>query len=327
MRVLVTGATGFIGGHLVRALVERGERVLALVRSSREAGWLENLGVELFVGDLQTPETLEGIGRGVDRVIHLAGILGGAPVPENVYWDVNALGPEVLLRHLDSQQVSRFVHCSTTGVIGPVSDPPADESSPYNPGNLYEETKCEGERRALTVGKELGIPVVSVRPGMVYGPGDQHLAGLFRLLKKRLVFLIDGGWTYWDCVYVDDVVQALLRALDCDGHDGASYVIAAAEPTTVREFCSISCDIMGVKPPWLSLPRWVAWTGATVLEKAGDVLGRDVPLTRNRVRFFTEHRAVCIAKAQRELEYVPQYDLAEGLRRTIEWCYAEHVLE
>jgi len=161
------------------------------------------------------------------------------------------------------------------------------------------------------VGKEPGIPVVSVRPGMIYGPGDQHLVRLFRLLKKKLVFLIDGGRTY--------------RALDCEEYADTSYMIAAAEPTTVREFCSTACDIMEVKPPWFSLPRWVAWIGATVLEKTCDVLGKDALLARNRVRFFTEHRGV--AKAKRELDYISQYDLAEGLRRTIEWYDAEHLLE
>jgi nucleoside-diphosphate-sugar epimerase len=326
MKVMITGATGFVGRYAVRALVDRGEQVRALVRTADDIGWLEDLGVELFVGDIQFPETLEGIGENVDRVVHLAGILGGAAVPESAYWDVNALGPEALLRHLVAHQMRQFVHCSTTGVVGPVSVPPADETSPCHPSNLYEETKCEGERRALAVGKELGIPVVSIRPGMIYGPGNRRLVGLLRLLEKRLMFWIDGGHTHWDCVYVEDVVQALLRALDCEQGSYESYMIAAAEPTTVREFCSMSCEIMGVGTPRLSVPRWAIWTAATVLEQLGGALGKEVVLNRSRVRFFTEHRAVCIDKAKQELGYTPQYSLAEGLREMIGWYDEQRLL-
>ena len=180
MNVLVTGATGFTGGHLARALAARGDRVRALVR--RAAPDLAAAGVELVTGDLERPETLPAALAGVDVVYHVAALYRQAGLPEATYRRVNAESAGWIVRAAAKAGVRRVVHCSTVGVHGDIEHPPADETAPLRPGDVYQITKLEGERLAQLAAAESGVELVVVRPSGIYGPGDRRLLKLFHLL-------------------------------------------------------------------------------------------------------------------------------------------------
>jgi nucleoside-diphosphate-sugar epimerase len=326
MRTLVTGGSGFIGSHVIRALVARGDNVRALVRNTSDVAELERLGVELFHGDLTDESSLERIAEGVTHVIHLAGLLGGAKVPEEKYWDVNVTGTANLLAQFNDGSLERFVHCSTTGVLGPIAGPPADESCPVNPSNLYELTKSEGEVLAKRYGRDAGVPVLVIRPGMVYGPGNLHLLGLFRTIKKGLFFLIGTGESLLDPVYIDDVVQSLLLALDCPQAVGGTYIIAGERAVTVAELAQAIGKALGKKPYRFRVPVWAATWIARCSERLGNALGFDPRLTLSRVRFFTETRAYRIDRARDELGYCPRVPIEEGIQSTVLWYQAHGYL-
>lgn len=326
MTTLVTGGTGFIGFHVVQSLLDRGERVRVLLRRTSNAAALERLGIELFYGDLTDKSSLDGIAENVNHVIHLAGMLGGAKVPEQQYWEVNVRGTANLLDQFRDKPLERFVYCSTTGVLGPISNPPADETWPLHPSNLYELTKGEGEILVQRYGQDMNMPVVIIRPGLVYGPGNLHLLGLFRTIQQGLFFLIGTGASLLDPVYIDDAVQGLLLGLYCPPAVGHTYIIAGERPVTVAELAHAIGQALDHRPYRFRLPVWVAMGLARCLDGLGRVLHFEPPLTLSRVRFLTENRACRIDRARDELGYCPQVSIEEGIRRTVLWYQAHGYL-
>ncbi|MCR4407759.1 MAG: NAD-dependent epimerase/dehydratase family protein [Anaerolineae bacterium] len=326
MTVLVTGGTGFIGSHVVRALIEQDKRVRVLLRKTSSATTLEHLGVELFYGDLTDKSSLDGVADNVSHVVHLAGLLGGAKVAEQRYWEVNVQGTANLLEQFQDRPFERFVYCSTTGVLGPISNPPADETWPLSPSNLYELTKCEAETLVRKYSQDRGIPAAIIRPGLVYGPGNLHLLGLFRTIQRGLFFLIGTGSSLLDPVYIDDMVQGLLLSLYSPQAMGRTYIIAGERPVTIAELVHAIGRALGKKPYKFRLPVGIAMGLARCFEWLGHGLGFDPPLSVSRVRFLTENRACRIDRAREELGYHPTVDLEEGLRRTVIWYREQGLL-
>ena len=166
MRDLVTGATGFTGEHLARGLVARGHVVRALVRNADRAQRLTAAGIELSVGDLRDRRALEAAVQGIDVVYHIAAIYRQAGVSAEVYRAVNATAVRELIEAAARAGVKRVVHCSTVGVHGDIEHPPANEDAPLKPGDIYQQTKLEGEQLAREAGLRLGVEVTVVRPSV-----------------------------------------------------------------------------------------------------------------------------------------------------------------
>ena len=183
-RVLVTGATGFTGGHLCERLLADGHSVRALVRDPGRCTDLREKGVELFTGDLRDAGSLRRSVEGMDTVYHIAALFR----PENVSRDdmraANVFGTQHLLDASIDAGVGRFIHCSTVGVHGDIKDPPANEETPYGPGDYYQESKTEGERIVLRYMQEGRMPITVFRPGGIYGPRDLRFLELLKAVKK-----------------------------------------------------------------------------------------------------------------------------------------------
>lgn len=319
MRAVITGATGFIGGAMARALAAEGAEVWALVRPASDRSRLDGVPVTWIEGDVTRPESLRGAFAGADWVVHAAGMLGRAGVPESVYERLHVEGTRQVLAEVASAPGPRprVLYVSSPGVLGPTGGAAADERARPAPSNAYERSKAAAERVARDFARN-GLPVVIARPEFVYGPGDRHVLGLFRAVQRGVFFYVGNGRAFCHPTYIDDAVEGMIRCLRC-GRPGEIYHVTGPEPVTFRQLAETIAAALGVRPPWLAVPRPLAWLGGLALEGLGRVTGKEPPLSRTGVAFFSEDRRFSWQKAQRELGYRPRYDLQSGVQKTVKW--------
>ncbi len=325
MRVLVTGATGFTGGHLARALAGRGYAVRAFVRDAARATALTGpsvASIELVAGDLEDRASLDRAARGVDIVYHIAAIYRQAGLPEARYRAINASAVRAVIEAAAAGGARRVVHCSTVGVHGDIERPPANEDAPLRPGDVYQETKVEGESVARQAAADTGMAVVIARPTGIYGPGDRRLLKLFRGVARRRFVILGNGQIYYHLTYIDDLVEGFRLCGETPAAAGRTYILAGGEVTTLEELVGIVAEEAGVRPPRLHLPVWPFWAAGALCEMLCAPLGLEPPLYRRRVDFFTKSRSFDITRARAELGYGPKVGLRDGIRRTLEWYRA-----
>lgn len=326
MATLVTGATGFTGSHLVRRLVDEGESVVAFVRPTSRTGLLKALGVECRVVDIRDSASVEVAFEPFSRVFHLAAAFRTQHADVREFRRVNVEGTRNILESARRMGVQRFLHCSTVGIQGGIDDPPADEEYRGKPGDVYQESKLEGELAVRRLIDEDGFPVTIVRPAGIYGPGDQRFLKLFRLIGRRRFVMIGSGETLYHLTYVDDMVEGMLLAATRPEAVGQVFTIAGPSYTTLRELVDLIADILEVPRPRLRLPPAPVQAAAFVCDRVLRAVGLDPPLYPRRVEFFVKNRAFDISKARRLLGYEPEVDLEEGLARTAAWYRAEGLL-
>jgi nucleoside-diphosphate-sugar epimerase len=317
MRVLVTGATGFTGGHLARALAARGHEVRALVRDLASPAPLE--GIERVRGDLKDRGALAAAVHGVELVYNIAAIYRQAGLPSAEYRAVNAEAVGVLIAQAAAAGVRRVVHCSTVGVHGDVERPPAAEDAPLRPGDVYQWSKLEGESVARAEASRTGIELVIARPSGIYGPGDRRLLKLFRGVARRRFVMLGRGEIFYHLTYIEDLVEGFRLCGETARAAGRTYILAGGEVTTLNELVRLIAAEAGVAPPALRLPVWPVWLAGALCEAACAPLRIVPPLYRRRVDFFTKSRAFDITRARTELGYEPKVGLQEGIRRTLSW--------
>ena len=328
-RVLVTGGTGFIGQHLVHALLKRGTSVRVLVRSVGQdtARALAKRGAELVVGDVRDAQTLQAALQNVAGVFHLAGRLLVPGVPDAEYEQIHVTGTRNLLKAcIDAEQLQVIVHCSTTGVLGPTGTTKATEDAPYNPSTVYERTKTAGEQIANEIAQRYGLPMRIARPALVYGPGDLHLLGWFRAIQRGYYRIVGRGDNVLHPIYIDDLVDGLLRCAAVPTTSGRVYHLVGEQPLSIKDLAQSIARAVGRPLPRMHLPLSLALSAARVLEALPGIPPARLPLTRGRVAFMTQSRAYCGERAQRELQFAPQTKLEVGLRRTVAWYRSEGLL-
>jgi nucleoside-diphosphate-sugar epimerase len=319
MRVLVTGATGFTGGHLARHLAARGHAVRVLVRDPARASELASAGCELAAGDLADPATLPASVAGCEVVYNIAALYRQAGLPRGTYARVNADAVGALVEASAAAGVRRVVHCSTVGVHGDVEHPPADEDAPLRPGDVYQDTKVEGERAGREAAARTGVELTIVRPSGIYGPGDRRLLKLFRGVARRRFVILGDGEIFYHLTYVEDLAEGIRLAGEVPAGANRTYILAGGEVTTLNELVARIAKVAGVAPPALHLPVWPVWAAGAACEAICAPLGIEPPLYRRRVDFFTKSRAFSIDRARRELGFAPAVGLDEGIRRTLAW--------
>jgi nucleoside-diphosphate-sugar epimerase len=333
-RVLVTGGAGFLGGHVVRALRARGTEVVVLARPPRDArgsaarAALASLGAEIAVGDVLDAASLRRALAGATTVFHLAGRLFAPGIPDADFERVHVEGSRHLLEACaESSTVRSIVHCSTTGVLGPTGQTPLDEDAAPRPSNAYERSKAEGEGLARALAGRHGLPLVVARPALVYGPGDVHLLGWFRAIRRGVYRVVGDGDNLVHPIFVDDCVTGLLLCAETQGAPaGRAYNLVGEEAVPIREMARAIAAVVGRPLPRGHLPKWLAHGLGAVLEALPGVAPARLPLTRSRVAFMTESRAYSGGRARNELGFVPRVGLAQGLERTVAWYRAEGLL-
>ena len=330
MTVLVTGATGFTGGHLARHLASNGEVVRALVRpKSRERfdrSALPGHGIQRADGDLADLAAVKAAADGVDVIYHIAATYREAGQPDSAYRAINVEGTHNVLRAAKEMGVRRVVHCSTGGVHGHIAQPPATEDAPFNPGDVYQDTKLEAEQLAREFGTAQGLDVVVARPIGIYGPGDTRFLKMFRGIARGRFPLIGSCQAFYHLTYIDDLVEGFRLCGTVPGAKGRTYILAGPRYTTLEQLIQLVAKEVGVAPPTMHLPVWPFWTAGLLCEVLCVPLRIEPPLYRRRVDFYTKSRAFNTARARAELQFAPQVDLEEGIHRTAGWYRSEGLL-
>jgi nucleoside-diphosphate-sugar epimerase len=323
-RYLVTGAGGFIGGHLLRTLADLDLDVVGTVLYPEEAETLRGRGYEIQVLDLASEQPWDDLLQGVDVVFNIAARFQETEDGEDVYSRVNHHGALKLVRTAASAGVSRFVHCSTVGVHGDVKEIPATENSPFNPMDLYHRTKLDGELAIQAFTASLppdGMIVTINRPAMVYGPGDRRMLKLFRSIASGKFRMIGSGEVLAHLGFIDDQTESfLLSAVGGKGAvHGEAFNIASGDPLTLNDVVHMIAAALGVNLSSLRIPVAPVWAAAWGCEMLCRPFRVKPPLFRRRVGFFTHNRAFDLSKAEDRLDYRSQWPHEDGVRTTVAW--------
>jgi len=324
MRVFLTGATGYVGSALLAALLRQGTDVTVLVRDParlEDAGRPDRLRV--VRGDLLQPESYEAALRDVDAVVHVAALVRAWSPDPRAFERVNVEATEGLIRRAAETGVPRILYTSTFFALGPGRPGQVlDETAPTRPPlrNPYRRTKVEALRRVRRLQAE-GAPVITLLPGVVYGPGrmteGNFVAGLIRdFLDGRLPGYIGHGHQRWCFAWIHDVVHGFLQALE-RGTPGREYILGG-ENRTVREFFHYVAAGTGRRPPRWPIPGPVVRTVAGLQFALDRLRGRPPRISPSAAGLMLYDWAFTSERARRELGYtVTPFEV--GLRRTVEW--------
>jgi nucleoside-diphosphate-sugar epimerase len=322
MRVLITGAGGFIGSHLVDSQLDHGQYVRAVdLHLNLLRHQAAHPRLEAIRGDITEKDVVQELVEGIDVVYHLASVHLDVSLSDEHYRRVNVGATLSLLKAARQVGVRRFVHCSSVGVIGDVEHPPADETTECHPMNIYERTKLEGERTALDFARRTGFPVVVMRPAWVYGPRCPRTAKLIRTIAKGRFPIFGSGKNMRHPVYVSDVVHGLELCAETPNIDGEVFIIAGEVPVESGELVNVISQKLNVRMQKIFLPIFLGQAAGLALELTFKLLGRQPPFSRRSMDFFLKHNAYTIAKAQSRLNYQPQVDLLRGIEKTAESIY------
>lgn len=326
MKVLVTGAAGFLGGHLVDMLLERGDEVRAMVRPIEDASRLRKLkGVEVVSGDLVDRESLKRAVQGTQRVYNVAAKTGPWGL-EKDYEAVNVWGVADLITASMDAGVERIVHTSSITVYGHQLKGIITEDHPFHAeDNPYSRTKIVGEKMIADLVKERRAPVVVVRPAWIYGPRDTASFGRFvAMVESGKGFLIGSGKNIVPIVFVRDVAQGLIKAGDAsDEAIGKAYTIADDRRVSQAEYLNTIADFLGAPPVSRKIPYFPLLTVGRCAELAWRALGRSnstpPPVTTYGITLLGGNQEFSIEKARHELGYNPEFDVIHGVNDGVKW--------
>ncbi|MDJ0497354.1 MAG: NAD-dependent epimerase/dehydratase family protein [Acidimicrobiia bacterium] len=322
MTTLVTGASGFIGSHLVSSLAARGEEVRVLARPSSDLGSLAGLGVAVVRGDLSDPKSLREAAADVRVIYHCAALASDwGPWADFVRANVGGVA-SLLDAAVAAGTVERFVHVSTTDVYGYPRRVPEESGPRRDVGLAYNRSKILGELLVEECHRRTGLPTTIVRPVTVFGERSQPFAvEIGRLLLAGQMPLIGGGTVRAGLIYVADLVDAMITAAIAPQAVGQAYNLRDPEDMTWRQFIVGYADGLGISRRLRTVPEPLAVAGAHIMERTYRAMGRkERPLlTHLAVKVMTRDQGYPISRAQRDLGFAPRVGLEGGQQRTIEW--------
>lgn len=305
MKTFITGATGFIGTHLVKRLAQTEHELRCLVRKTSDVRGLNELGVALITGDVTDKDSLlEGM-KGCGWVVNLANIYTFWEPDKQVYTDVNVGGTRNVMECALETGVSKVVHVSTGGIYGKPEDCPFTEESPVGPVRFseYFRTKYEGDIIAWELHEKKGLPLVMIYPAAVLGPGDPKTTGEYiqDLIHRRMpARVFEDSILTW--VHVRDVAEAIVRALEKEDNLGEKYLLGKHQ-MSLREVNEMISEISGVPLPKLALPDWMVVANATLLTALANLIKKPpiLKMAKDKIRTMKEGFVIDGSKAEREL--------------------------
>jgi nucleoside-diphosphate-sugar epimerase len=314
----ITGVGGFIGLRAAELARDRGLRVRGLDLSAPAADRARRLGAETLVGDITDPQAMAELCRGAYVVLHTAGVVkeGG---PLALFRRVHVEGTLTAATAARAAGVQTFVHLSSVLVYGfRYPDGATEETPRHGENNPYCQTKIESEDALLPLNDPPRFGVIVIRPGEVYGPGSgPWVVRPLDLMRRGRFFLVNGGRGVLNTLYVDNLIDAILLAVERDAW-GEIFNVTDGRTVTCREYFDRLTAAAGLRRPW-SLPAAVLRPAAYLLAGLQRLLGREQDFSPDAIRFVTRKHAYSIAHARRRLGYEPRVDLDEGMRRTARW--------
>jgi nucleoside-diphosphate-sugar epimerase len=323
-RYFITGATGFVGGHLAEACKARGSAVSTIARANSDTALLEGLGVTIHRGDLADTALVRRAVEAADVVVHCAAKVGDwGPVED--YRTINVEALRGLLEACRGRSLKRFVHLSTLGVYAARHHHGTDETEPLPESHMdgYTQTKVEAEHLVMQYQREHSVPVVVLRPGFIYGPRDRTvLPKLLETIRKRKFRWLGGGRKALNSIYVSNLVDAIFLAVERPEAIGQIYNLTDGELVSKRRFIEALIRGLGLpKPKPVGLPLWIARLFAWNMERqARRTNAPQAPrLTQARLKFLGLNLDFSIEKVKRDLGYQPRVSFEQGIQQTIAW--------
>ncbi len=322
--ILITGATGLVGGHAVEEALGRGHRVRALVRPSSDTRWLDRWGIERVVGDLEDAEALRDGAAGADWIFNCAAKVGDWGTLEE-FRRLNVEALRLLLDAACGARVHRLVHVSSLGVYEGRDHYGTDETVPPAVHSLdaYTRSKSEAEALVLEYHRTRGLPAAIVRPGFIYGERDRTvLPKLLTNLRRGTFAFFGSGEQRLNCIYVKNLVHAIFLAAENPAAVGEVFNVTDEEPVTKKQFVGRVAELAGLPMPGRHIPLPVARVLAQVVEGTARLLRAKRPplINKARYKFLGLNLDYSIEKARRVLGYEPPYSFEEGMARAM----AEH---
>ncbi len=301
MKVLVTGASGFIGGNIISLFKKEGIDVLPLIRKGE-------------YGDLRNYSSLRETTKNVDVVVNCAAALLHHHLNEKDFWDINVWGLKNLVNACIENKIKKLIHFSTVAVFGPTDKKGFDERAKIDFTDIYSQTKHEGDKIIRSVPSNLQS--IIIRPTIAYGPGDTRpvIYRLFKMVKKHVGLTINGGENYIHTAYVGNIANAVYLAVRKDFHSGEDVIIGDEYCPKMREIIETISKVQNKKYLKVSVPLFPA-------KVVGKILGLE-----KTVKFVSENRRYKIEKAKKILGYNPETDLYQGMKSTYDWYRKKNLI-
>jgi dihydroflavonol-4-reductase len=328
LKVLVTGATGFLGGKTINLILENAHEVVALVRSTSNIEGLPK-NIEIREADLFDYASLEAAVKDVDAVIHFAAYFNFYPRDEELMFKTNVEGTKNLMNACVGTQVQRFIYCSSTETMGNIRYPPGTEDTELRPDFSYGESKILAEQAIREITKNTNLPHIILRPTGVMGEGDLYVMyEVVQQLYEGKVFALPNDLSAeFMYSHIDDIASGFVAALTPMSALNNTIILCPDEPLTWEELLNTMIERLGVKPPRLRVPRIVAKFGMALLSPIKNRKKNTFFWHGKSVDMMYANRVYSNEKANRLLNWEPKVTMKEGFERAIDWYFANGFLK
>ena len=319
-RALVTGGTGFTGSNLIKKLVSQGIDVVAIARPTSNLKPFEGLPIKWIRGDVFDEKLINEATEGVNYIFHMVTPFREAKSPDIGYYNVHVLSTQLLAKAaLKQPDFRRFINVSTIGVHGHVENPPGDENCPVKPGDIYQETKWEGEVWLREFAAKENLPVVVVRPTGIYGPGEKRLLKIYKWVVKKRIPVIGDGSNLLHFVHVDDLTNFFILSATHEKAVGEVFICGGKKAMTFQEMVTIVGNYYQIKPRFLKVPAAPVFAIGDLMEFVCRPLGIEPPIYRRRLAFYTKDRSFDTSKMTRLLGFEPAHTNTKSLEELAQW--------
>lgn len=323
-RVLITGATGFTGADLTRKLVNMGLDVVAIARPTSNLSKFKGMPITWFRGDVADESLINEAMEGVSYVFHMVTPFREAKAADSQFYNVHVLSTQLLARAaLQQPDFRRFVHVSTIGIHGHIENPPANENYRISPGDIYQQTKLEGEIWIREFAQSTGLPIAIVRPAGIYGPGDKRLFKIYKWAYKGKVPVIGNGSNLLHLIHVDDLTDFFVVAATHAKAVGETFICGSEKSITFKEMVHEIGEYYDSNPTFVKFPKAPAFFMGDVLEAICRPFGIEPPIYRRRLAFYTKDRSFDTSKMRNMLGFATKHSDRDGLRELAEWYLKE----
>lgn len=327
-RILITGAAGFIGSHLVELLLKEGipaNRLRLVLLNNESDKFLPKQKFDIVRGDLRNKKFTQKIMQDVETVFHLAALITTtlSKTQYNIYKEVNVDGTSNLLDACKNKKIQKFVFFSSVAVYGL---PPWtgdiigwNETQPKTYSEMYGKSKLEAEKKVIEAHKKWGIPYAILRPANVYGPRNfGQIYSLYKSIKKRQFVMIGNGKNKMHYLYVTDLVKAA-RQIQKHKSTSSDFILAAKEPTQFKDIIKFVAQSINQSPSYVSIPKSIGLLASYITDISGKLIGIKSPLFPDRVKVMTMNYFYNTEKARKEFGFKPQVSFQEGAIKTGKW--------